>query len=452
MSIFSASGDDGAQDCFPGNPTPQVDDPASQPFVTGVGGTRVNALGPRPSETVWNNGPTVGASGGGISTIWKMPAYQTEAPASLHVINAASSGAPCGAASGNCREVPDVSADADPNTGYVIYWNGSGSAGPLVPAGWQVVGGTSGAAPAWAALIALTNASSPCSGTAVGFANPALYNAAASAYAARFQRHHDRRQRHDRTPTAAMFAAGPGYDMATGLGTPERLVRWPAPCAPTRSPCQPRGAALHAAQPGQPPDPGLDTRGASRSFQRHRPAPGLSMGTSNGKITGRPSHLGTSTVTIAASDPAGTTAHLVRLDDPDQPHALARVLVRGRRGRPRLSFMLAAGRDAPKLKTVTLTLPRGLRFTRSRAKVNVTGRGGRRLRYTVSLQHGALVLKLKTARQQVHVTVTYPRLQAGGSLVSRPGAPPRLAPRAHGPGDRCAQATTRLTAKVKPRS
>ena len=100
QSIFSASGDDGAQDCFPANPTPQVDDPASQPFVTGVGGTRVNALGPRPSETVWNNGQTVGASGGGISTIWKMPAYQTEAPASLHVINSASSGAPCGATVG----------------------------------------------------------------------------------------------------------------------------------------------------------------------------------------------------------------------------------------------------------------------------------------------------------------------------------------------------------------
>jgi subtilase family serine protease len=69
MSIFSASGDDGAQDCFPENPTPQVDDPASQPFVTGVGGTQLNALGPPPAETVWNDGVRTGASGGGISTL-----------------------------------------------------------------------------------------------------------------------------------------------------------------------------------------------------------------------------------------------------------------------------------------------------------------------------------------------------------------------------------------------
>jgi subtilase family serine protease len=101
MSIFSASGDDGAQDCFPENPTTQVDDPASQPFVTGVGGTQVNALGPRPAESVWNDGVRVGASGGGISTFWKMPSYQVAAPASLHVVNGGSSGSPCGATSGN---------------------------------------------------------------------------------------------------------------------------------------------------------------------------------------------------------------------------------------------------------------------------------------------------------------------------------------------------------------
>jgi subtilase family serine protease len=51
MSIFSASGDDGAQDCFPQSPTAAVDDPASQPYVTGVGGTHIAGLGPRPSES-----------------------------------------------------------------------------------------------------------------------------------------------------------------------------------------------------------------------------------------------------------------------------------------------------------------------------------------------------------------------------------------------------------------
>lgn len=452
QSIFSASGDDGAQDCFPENPTPQVDDPASQPFVTGVGGTRVNSLGPRPSETVWNNGQTVGASGGGISTIWKMPAYQTEAPASLHVINSASSGAPCGATSGNCREVPDVSADADPNTGYVIYWNGSGSAGPLVPAGWQVVGGTSGAAPAWAALIALTNASSPCSGTAVGFANPALYNAAASAYAADFT--DTTTGDNDMTNTnGGQFAAGPGYDMATGLGTPNGSSLAGALCTDAISLANPGAQRSTLHSPVSLQIKASDTRGASVHFSATGLPAGLSLGTSNGKITGRPSHLGTSTVTIAASDPAGTTSRTSFAWTIQTNPTLSHVSLSGvGTARPRLSFMLAAGRDAPNLKTVTLTLPRGLRFTRARAKVNVTGRGNHRLRSTVSLQHGTLVLRLNTPAQQVHVTVTYPRLQAGGSLVSdlarhrasRLGLTVRATD--------ALKRTTRLTTKVKPRS
>ena len=222
-----------------------------------------------------------------------MPAYQTEAPASLHVINSASSGAPCGAAAGNCREVPDVSADADPNTGYVIYWNGSGSAGLLAPAGWQVVGGTSGAAPAWAALIALTNASSPCSGTAVGFANPALYNAAANAYAADFN--DTTTGDNDMTSTnGGQFAAGPGYDMATGLGTPQRLGAGRRAVHRRDLAGQPGRAALarctaRSACRSRPPTPAA----ASVHFSATGLPAGLSMGPSNGKITGRPSHLGT---------------------------------------------------------------------------------------------------------------------------------------------------------------
>ena len=82
----------------------------------------------------------------------------------------------------------------------------------------------------------------------------------------------------------------------------------------------------------------------------------------------------------------------------------------------------------------------------------MTGRGNRRLKYTVSLQHGALVLKLKTAAQQVHVTITYPRLQAGGEpgadlarhRASRVGLTVRATD--------ALKLTTRLTAKVKPRS
>jgi subtilase family serine protease len=117
MTIVSAAGDDGSEDCFPESPTAAVDDPASQPYVTGVGGTSLASIGPRPSESVWNDGVTVGAGGGGVSSFWPMPTYQSAAPSSLRVINSGSSGSACGASSGDCREVPDVSADADPATG-----------------------------------------------------------------------------------------------------------------------------------------------------------------------------------------------------------------------------------------------------------------------------------------------------------------------------------------------
>src|SRR5207247_4328902 len=94
QSSFSASGDLGSNDCGNTTPTtPSVDDPASQPYVTGVGGTTLtntagNTFG---SETTWNNGKE-NASGGGISNIWSMPAWQ----AGPGVISAASSGNPCG--------------------------------------------------------------------------------------------------------------------------------------------------------------------------------------------------------------------------------------------------------------------------------------------------------------------------------------------------------------------
>jgi subtilase family serine protease len=452
MSIFSASGDDGAEDCFPENPTAQVDDPASQPFVTGVGGTRVNALGPRPSETVWNDGAATGASGGGISTFWKMPDYQTEAPASLHVINSSSSGSPCGASSGDCREVPDVSADSSPSTGYVIYWNGSNSAGLGAPVGWQVVGGTSGAAPAWAALLALTNASSSCAGTPIGFANPALYNAAASAYAAGFN--DIASGDNDMTGiNGGQFAAGPGYDMATGLGSPNGSALAGALCTDAISLANPgaQHSTLNTAVTLQ--IKATDTRGSSVHFTATGLPVGLSIDASTGKITGRPRRLGASTTTVTASNSTGVTRVTSFPWTIQTDPKLSRVSLSGVRAtHPRLFFMVAAGRDAPDLKSVTVALPRGLRFTRSRAKVTVTGRGNHRVRYTVSLQHGTLVVKLTTAAQQVHVTITYPRLQAGGSLVSD---------LARHRADRVAltvratdalKRTTRLTAKVKPRS
>ncbi|MGO9198697.1 MAG: Ig-like domain repeat protein [Acidimicrobiales bacterium] len=209
QSVFAAAGDSGSEDC--GTNALAVDDPASQTYVTGVGGTEITALGPAPTENVWNESATgAGAGGGGISSSHTMPSYQSGAPSSLNVVNANSSGSPCEAATGSyCREVPDVSADADPYSGYVIYWDGV----------WLGIGGTSAAAPLWAAFTALTDASSGCDGASIGFANPALYTAAATAYSADFN--DITSGNNDYTGTNnGLYPAGTGYDMASGLGTP----------------------------------------------------------------------------------------------------------------------------------------------------------------------------------------------------------------------------------------
>ena len=283
----------------PTNPTPQVDDPASQPFVTGVGGTtRANALGARPGETVWNDGPTVGASGGGISTLLEDAGLPdrgagVSARDQRRLLGRAVRGhrgrLPRGARRVGRRRSEHRLRD--------LLERQRQPPDPRAPAGWQVVGGTSGAAPAWAALIALTNASSPCSGTAVGFANPALYNAAANAYAADFN--DITSGNNDMTGTnGGQFAAGPGYDMATGLGSPNGSSLAGALCTDAISLANPgaQRSTLHSA--GQPPDQGRPTpAGQACTYSATGLPAGLSIDTSTGKITGRPSRLGTSTVT-----------------------------------------------------------------------------------------------------------------------------------------------------------
>lgn len=219
QSVFAASGDEGSEDCAAGSETLAVDDPASQPYVTGVGGTTLSALGPPPRQSVWNGGcSSACGGGGGISTLWRMPSYQSGAPEGLNVINSNSSSSPCAAASGSgdCREVPDVTADANPSTGYVIYYK---EPGPYSP--WTAYGGTSAAAPLWAAFTALVDASESCKGAPVGFANPLLYALAGShlgSYGSYFS---------DITEGSndiggiegGLFPAGPFYDMASGLGS-----------------------------------------------------------------------------------------------------------------------------------------------------------------------------------------------------------------------------------------
>jgi hypothetical protein len=241
--------------------------------------------------------------------------------------------------------------------------------------------------------------------------------------------------------------------MATGLGSPNGSALVSALCADSISLGNPGAQRSTVNTRVSLQIKGSDTRGASVHFSATGLPAGLSINSASGKITGRPRRLGTSTVTVTADNVVGATARVSFAWTIQAKPKLSRVSLSGvGSARPRLSFMLTAGRDAPKLKSVSVTLPRGLRFTRAHATVSVAGRGNRRVRYTVSLQHGTLVLRLRSPGRQVHVTIVYPRLQAGGSLVSdlarHHGTRVGLTVRATDALKR----TTRLTAKFKPRS
>jgi len=161
MFAYVASGDFDSAGCGPGNADDVVVDPASQPYATGVGGTSLDTSGGRV-ETVWTSG------GGGLSMFWPMPSYQSDAGVSAPE----SSGEPCGLLSGLCRHMPDVSMEADPLPGYVIYC----TAPAAQCGGWTRVGGTSAGAPLLAGMTADANEYSLANGgDRLGFANPFLY-------------------------------------------------------------------------------------------------------------------------------------------------------------------------------------------------------------------------------------------------------------------------------------
>ena len=204
MSVFAASGDTGSEACEQSSKRLKelsVQDPASQPFVTGVGGTDLTAIGPAPAERVWNDARFGGgAGGGGISSVWRMPSWQ----AGPGVVNRYSSGRPCHHARGYCREVPDISASANPERGYAIVYKGH----------WIGEGGTSAAAPLCAAL--LTDIISGLSPAArAGFLNPLLYSLPKGTLNDIRKGNNDyTRTHHGRYPATRWF------DLASGLGSP----------------------------------------------------------------------------------------------------------------------------------------------------------------------------------------------------------------------------------------
>ena len=208
QTFYAASGDSGAYGAYPiQDPTTQtsilVQDPATQPYVTGVGGTTlsykkssvsaagVTTPGQYQGEIVWNTGTLSSAGGpvgggGGSSEIWPKPNYQTGYGTSP-----------------TRRDAPDVSLNSDPNTGYDIFIGGQA----------VTTGGTSAAAPLWAGYTALINQRRTANGLpSLGFLNPQLYPLLSdTAYPTLF---HDITQGDN-----LLYEAQPGYDDATGVGS-----------------------------------------------------------------------------------------------------------------------------------------------------------------------------------------------------------------------------------------
>ena len=200
-SAFDASGDTAGYECKntkdwatpPGASDKGLDSLASLPEITSVGGTTLStdADGTWVAEETWIDTAMTQGTGGGVSALFPRPAWQNAVVSSADTTRAH-------------RLIPDVAADADPFTGVRIVFNQKTGSG----------GGTSQAAPIWAGLTTLMNQYLIAhGGHAAGAMNPLLYRVSADAARPAF---------HDITVAGnAVYMANPGYDVVTGLGSPD---------------------------------------------------------------------------------------------------------------------------------------------------------------------------------------------------------------------------------------
>jgi kumamolisin len=190
VTICCASGDSGSSDGV-NDGKAHVDFPASSPYVLACGGTRLDNAGGNSlsRETVWNEGTSGGATGGGVSETFPLPTWQQ----GVKVPPSVNSGHFVG------RGLPDVAGDADPATGYIVRVDGQQA----------VIGGTSAVAPLWAGLLALFNQHL---GHPVGYLNPLLYGKLAQ----------NKSIFHDITSgNNGAYQASAGWDACTGWGSPD---------------------------------------------------------------------------------------------------------------------------------------------------------------------------------------------------------------------------------------
>lgn len=196
VTVTVACGDAGSGD-GESDAQPHVDFPSSSPYALACGGTKLTASAGRiTSEVVWNETAAgEGATGGGVSTAFALPAWQQ------------GSGVPPGPGGAAGRGVPDVAGNADPQSGYQVRVDGQP----------QVIGGTSAVAPLWAALIARCNQKL---GRPLGDLHAALYRIGTGSFGDITQGDN------------GAYRAGPGWDACTGLGSPRGEALLSALAAP----------------------------------------------------------------------------------------------------------------------------------------------------------------------------------------------------------------------------
>jgi subtilase family serine protease len=202
-TVVASSGDTGAASDpnFGAAPVREVSLPASDPLVLAAGGTSL-ALNPKTGaysgEIAWNT------SGGGFSHLFSRPSYQDGV-----------------AGVGATRGVPDVAADADPNTGMALALADGRKSYSLFPAG-----GTSAATPLWAGVIALAD---QYAGRPLGFVNPGIYWIGHSPMGR--QAFHDVTTGDNSVVVVPRlitgYQASPGWDPVTGWGSPNAQVLVP---------------------------------------------------------------------------------------------------------------------------------------------------------------------------------------------------------------------------------
>ena len=210
QAVFASSGDYGAYGLSDKSKL-NVLDPASQPYVTGVGGTALTTQQGSlyEVEVAWGLLPEqFGASGGGVSKYWGIPGYQiAEFNPGVYQSVALLNGG-----SATHRNVPDVAADGSPTSGASVY--------SAVNGGWLQIGGTSLSTPIWAGAYSILNAAHKAAGQPqIGFFNPLAYQIGVYYGEGGY---HDILSGNNSIPNSGLptgYTAGTGYDNVTGWGS-----------------------------------------------------------------------------------------------------------------------------------------------------------------------------------------------------------------------------------------